>query len=118
MELTLSTTFHWMLFPSLQSQELSLSTLETSSPIVSVIDIFSSDVSDDAYSTAIRRAGLRADATDSCFDTIPIATQTPDHTRTPISAPVATSTVVPSDTDSSLYIHCSHYWRPTYTTCY
>ncbi|MFS7947219.1 hypothetical protein Hanom_Chr06g00545531 [Helianthus anomalus] len=47
-------------------------------------DISYSDVSDDASSSAIRRAGLRADATDSSFDTIPIATQSPVRTPAPI----------------------------------
>ncbi|KAF5756962.1 hypothetical protein HanRHA438_Chr17g0830981 [Helianthus annuus] len=75
---------------------IDLAILELSSPVVSVIDISSSDASDVASSSAIRRAGLRADATDSSFDAIPIATQSPVHTPTPISGPIATPAVVPS----------------------
>ncbi|MFS7913244.1 hypothetical protein Hanom_Chr02g00139541 [Helianthus anomalus] len=76
---------------------LDIAILEVSSPIVSVIDISSSDVSDDASSTEICRAGLRADATDSSFDTIPIATLSHDHTLTPVSAPVDSLPVAPLD---------------------
>ncbi|KAJ0734481.1 hypothetical protein HanPI659440_Chr11g0420631 [Helianthus annuus] len=65
-------------------EALDIAILEVSSPIVSVVDISSSDSSDDASSPAIRHAGLRADATASSFDTIPIATQSLVHTHAPV----------------------------------
>ncbi|KAJ0548814.1 hypothetical protein HanIR_Chr08g0388031 [Helianthus annuus] len=79
-------------------EALDIVILEVSSPVISVVDISSSDTSDDASSSAIRHDGLRADATDSSFDTISIATQPLAHTPAPVSAPIATPTVVPSDT--------------------
>ncbi|MFS7965423.1 hypothetical protein Hanom_Chr09g00762091 [Helianthus anomalus] len=74
---------------------LDIAILEVFSPVVSVINISSSDVSDDASSTNIYQGGLHADAADSSFDTIPIATQSPDHALASISAPVDTPTVAP-----------------------
>ncbi|KAJ0951988.1 hypothetical protein HanPSC8_Chr02g0066911 [Helianthus annuus] len=76
---------------------LDIANLEVSSPVVSVIDISSSDVSGNASSTEIRRAGLRVDATDSSFDTIPIATPSLEDTLTPVSAPVDSLPVAPLD---------------------
>ncbi|KAJ0442077.1 hypothetical protein HanOQP8_Chr16g0610631 [Helianthus annuus] len=81
--------------------------LEVSSPVVSVIDISSSDGRFDTSPSEIRRAGLRADPTDSSFDTIPIVTPPPDDTHVPVSTPVDPLPVAPLDT------HTSH---PTPTT--
>ncbi|MFS8006477.1 hypothetical protein Hanom_Chr14g01249591 [Helianthus anomalus] len=61
-----------------------------------VLDIAILEV-DDASSTDILRAGLHADETDSSFDTIPIATQSPDHALVSISAPVDSPPVAPLD---------------------
>ncbi|MFS8024202.1 hypothetical protein Hanom_Chr16g01460481 [Helianthus anomalus] len=55
---------------------------------------------DDTSSTDIRRARLHADATDSSFDTLPIATKSPGHTHAPISTPVDTPTVAPLDSQT------------------
>ncbi|MFS7936196.1 hypothetical protein Hanom_Chr05g00412651 [Helianthus anomalus] len=79
---------------------LDIAILEVSSPVVSVIDISSSDTSDDASSTEIRQAGLRADATESSFHSIPIVTPSPDHTLAPISAHVHSLPVAPLDTQT------------------
>ncbi|MFS7995782.1 hypothetical protein Hanom_Chr12g01122041 [Helianthus anomalus] len=77
--------------------------LEMSSPVVSIVDVSSSDVSDRVSFAALRCAGRRANAIDSNFDTIPIATPTPSPimTYTSIRTLTPTPTITPPVTPTS-----------------
>ncbi|KAJ0786095.1 hypothetical protein HanOQP8_Chr02g0051261 [Helianthus annuus] len=76
---------------------LDIAILEVSSPVVSVTDISPQALAMTHLPLTSAELGYNADATDSSFDTIPIATQSPDHALAPILAHVDSLPVVPLD---------------------